>query len=354
MELRWFTVDNIEYVNVSPPKWNIHLEHEQGVTVFHRTSMIFTSPDMKVFQVKDQIGEWYRRRIPMKQQHQELRVLYMYCGIAREGDMRWWLQRYCDILGWTLIMTEMDTVRHASHNLLDPATQTRLLTEARAHKFHLAITSPDCSTFSRARHYEPTERSRPIRSYTDPYGDHVPRTDKERADVARGNNGVRFSFNMCEAVHAAGGIFVYEHPEYLGRVRGSDIVPTSSFLWQEFKTLAATTNLIQVAVHQCRFGTPHAKPTRFATTAFSMQSSRHIAMGPIELSNTHQYLGPLRHCNHQHGKRNNDQARGYSTTGSEQYPPSLCSWLSRHLIQTWLDESSAWQPLSHPIDMNGE
>ena len=210
--------------------------------------------------------------------------------------MRWWLQRFCDILGWTVIMTEMDIVRDVSQNLLDPTTQEQLLADAKAHKFHLAIASPDCSTFSRARHYEPTERSRPIRSYTDPYGHHVPRTDKKRADVEKGNNGVRFSFSMCAEVHTAGGVFLYEHPEYLGRVQGSDTVPTSSFLWQEFHNLTAQTKLIQVALHQCMFGTSHAKPTRFATTAFSMQSSRHIAMGPIQLTNTQQYMGPLQRC----------------------------------------------------------
>ncbi len=174
-------------------------------------------------------------------------------------------------------------------------------------------------------------------------------TDRECLMLREGNAGIWFSFAMCRTVHATGGIFLYEHPEYLGRVPTSDVIPTSSFLWPEFQVLARDTRLIQVTVHQCMFGASHAKPTRLATTAFDFGTARQASHGPMQLSAHHDYLGPLPRCKHRHPRR-----QPYSTSGSEQYPPPLCGWMARHLLQSWLSEVSSSDPFLFPIDLSGQ
>jgi hypothetical protein len=304
----------------------------------HRESHFFVSPEDMVWIDGPFVLSWYIKQPPkVITFERHLKVVYLFAGVPREGDMKWWFQRICGILRVSLYMLEMDICRDKKHDLLQTATQDQLKAMAASGVIDVLIVSPDCSTFSRARHFQPTPRSRPLRSKASPFGLEDGLTAAEQDSVRDGNIGVLFSFDLCKIVHENKGIFLYEHPEYLGKVNGSDVIPTSSFLLPDYQVLKAVTGCTEFAIHQCRFGAPFAKPTRFASTAHDFRSSKLAKVGPILLSSADKYLGPLPFCGHQHPSRNNGPGVPYTTGGSEAYPVALCGWLVRHIVQSWLN-----------------
>ena len=84
-----------------------------------------------------------------------------------------------------------------------------------------------------------------------------------RVKVDEANMFVERCIKACHVVADTGGFFILEHPEDLGTVEGEQ--PGSIWQWTEVLELIAVYGATSFAVHQCRFGAPTPKPTRFMT-----------------------------------------------------------------------------------------
>ena len=82
-----------------------------------------------------------------------------------------------------------------------------------------------------------------------------------RAKVDEANSFVDRSIHACQLVAESGGYFLLEHPEDLGTVEGEQ--PGSIWQWPEVLELIPCCNAVSFAIHQCHFGAPTPKPTRF-------------------------------------------------------------------------------------------
>ena len=72
----------------------------------------------------------------------ELRVLYVFAGRARDGDLGFWLQALAG--GCLLRLVEVDVVRRPADDLMKPALRERLVNEVRAGGFDVVVASPPC------------------------------------------------------------------------------------------------------------------------------------------------------------------------------------------------------------------
>ena len=125
----------------------------------------------------------------------ELRVLYVFAGAAREGDLHHWLQRFRGRQG--LEVREVDVVRGPGFDLSKARLRRQLLDEVRRGRFALVVASPPCSTFSRAR-YSGRPGPPPLRSAEFLRG--FPRLNGRNRDrIARANLFVDFSVELLQA-----------------------------------------------------------------------------------------------------------------------------------------------------------
>ncbi len=149
-----------------------------------------------------------------------------------------------------------------------------------------------------------------------------------------------FALRMCHKMHQMQGVFLFEHPEWLGAIpahRDRDqtrSVPSSIFFNPMALALVKKAQALQGTIHQCKFGSPQPKPTRFLTTFWSMQNNNLFALGPISMDANHNYLGPQKVFGHSHPRR-----LPYSTGGTEAYPGPLNSFIALHLCQTIMQVS---------------
>ena len=67
---------------------------------------------------------------------------------------------------------------------------------------------------------------------------------------------------MAITAFRAGKFYIWERPEDLGRVRGTDDCPGSIWQWDELRSLLRETGAITWAIYQCHFGGGSPKPTR--------------------------------------------------------------------------------------------
>ena len=130
----------------------------------------------------------------------------------------------------------------------------------------------------------------------------------------------------CHIVADTGGHFILEHPEDLGSVEGE--LPGSIWQWPEVLELIPCCNAISFAVHQCQFGAPTLKPTRFMT---NMEvTDKRCFMSLPKFDRLGFYKGPLpRTCGHVHKKKLIGKTDSHwNTAPSAAYPAQLCKFIA--------------------------
>jgi hypothetical protein len=232
-----------------------------------------------------------------------------------------------------LVAEEWDILRDASHDLSDLAVQKELPKRICSGQFDVIIISPPCNTWSRVLYANPWG-PKPIRSFRHPMG--FPWLQGALLQKATaGNTLVLFSVEVLQTlrdIRSPRTLFrprrLMEHPEDLGGMstqEGVWVRPAS--IWQLPAVRALAEDLVgvfTVAVHQCSFGAPYKKPTRFLTdlpTAAEWGFS-----GWPHFDEEGGYLGPLpKDCGHGGhvtlAKKRSDEA--YCTAGTSSYPPAL-------------------------------
>ena len=81
----------------------------------------------------------------------QLKLLYLFAGAARKSSVVEQLKSMCARKGISFHAEEVDTERCESHDLTNASLQKSLLEGIRSRKWHVAICTPPCSTFSRVR-----------------------------------------------------------------------------------------------------------------------------------------------------------------------------------------------------------
>ena len=138
------------------------------------------------------------------------------------------------------------------------------------------------------------------------------------------------SLHGCELAASHQGFFILEHPEDLGTVRGER--PGSIWQWDELLDMVPRLGAVCFAVHQCQFGAPTPKPTRFLVN-FKVDDLRcFIALPTFDPRGF--YVGPLpKECGHHHAhKLIGKTAARWNTAPSASYPPKLCEFLASLIL----------------------
>ncbi len=156
--------------------------------------------------------------------------------------------------------------------------------------FHALICSPDCKTYSRARHFPGP--AKPLRDFFHQSG-FPDLNDSDQQECIKGTVMAEFAIRMCYNISKAGGIFLFEHPEWLGAIPAAKdrnqtrSVPSSIFFNPLAQSLARKTGALEGAIHQCNFGAHYQKPTRILTTFWTMKESGLFVQGSIKISQGH-------------------------------------------------------------------
>ena len=188
-------------------------------------------------------------------------MLYLFAGIARDGDIRSHLQKICASQQLVLTMHEFDLVRGPDQDLSSTVLWDNLFKMIQTGVFDVLILSPPCSTFSRARHrYSGTFGPRPLRSHAHLLGFPWLR-DADNRRVEQANFFIRQSFKAARLQQQQGLYFILEHPEDLGRVSSGER-PASIWAFDEILEMCAGGDIACWGVHQCFFGAATSKPTR--------------------------------------------------------------------------------------------
>ena len=97
------------------------------------------------------------------------------------------------------------------------------------------------------------------------------------------------SINLARAVADAGGHYLFEHPEDLGRV--ADESPASIWQLDEMRQLQVDTRATTWAIFQCAFNADSPKPTRFLSNLKRCATLKYATWPRFDSSR--RYLGPL-------------------------------------------------------------
>ena len=251
-------------------------------------------------------------------------MLYLFAGAPRDGDIRWQLEQLCKQHRVSLDMTEFDFVRDPLQDLASPELWDAILKDCHAGAFDVAVLSPPCNTFSRARwKFSGRFGPRPLRSSHFPKGFPWLR-DHDRKLSNLGNYFFEQSLQVAAAVCAKGGFFLLEHPEQLGRVATGDI-PGSAWDWPEVRDFVQSSGAACWALHQCLFGAETSKPTRFAS---NLPAAQAFGVHWHSLRDDGTYAGPLGQCPHSHDFNLIGFSDGWRTAAAAAYPPELCKYLA--------------------------
>ena len=189
-------------------------------------------------------------------------MVYLFAGKRRHSDVAAFLKKAEADGRFTVELHEFDIERSPQHDLTDDALWDKIFDTLNEGCWCL-IVSPPCNTFSRARfqnRHHPGPK--PLRTRTWPRG--FPwLSHANKLKVEEANAFVDRCIQACHIVADTGGHFILEHPEDLGSVEGE--LPGSIWQWPEVLELIPCCNAISFAVHQCQFGAPTLKPTRFMT-----------------------------------------------------------------------------------------
>ena len=239
------------------------------------------------------------------------RVLYLFCGKPRKSDLRAWLTRLAPGFKCTVHVREVDIARSSEDDLSGEGLWQKFFTEVAEGKWDAVFLSPPCNTFSRARHlWKRSPGPRPIRSKHYPYG--FPWVSAANKQTLGEHNFFIFQCKrMATTAFKAGKIYLWEHPEDLGRVKDTDDAPGSIWQWDELRTLQLESDATTWAIYS-------GWPT-FDAEGF--------------------YSGPLgAGCGHRfHVRKLIGKTKGvWNTSPSAAYPSKLCKYLAQLLLSRFV------------------
>ena len=252
-------------------------------------------------------------------------MVYLFAGKRRHSDVAAFLKKAEADGRFTVELHEFDIERSPQHDLTDDALWDKIFDTLKEGCWCL-IVSPPCNTFSRARfqnRHHPGPK--PLRTRTWPRG--FPwLSHANKLKVEEANTFVDRCIQACHIVADTGGHFILEHPEDLGSVEGE--LPGSIWQWPEVLELIPCCNAISFAVHQCQFGAPTPKPTRFMT---NMEvTDKRCFMSLPKFDRLGFYKGPLpRTCGHIHKKKLIGKTDSHwNTAPSAAYPAQFCKFIA--------------------------
>eukprot|EP00435_Cladocopium_sp_Y103_P008746 s1635_g2.t1 len=278
-----------------------------------------------------------------------LRVVYIFAGHRRRADVHEHLQVLAGQHGFELQRHEVDLVRGADQDVLDPEYWKQLIKFIRSFRPFCIIATPPCSTYSRARHlYKQFPGPRPIRSREHPGG--FPwLTNKRMRQAEQGTELANKTWELAALATEVDAFFLSEFPEDLGATDTG--VPASLWQMQAFTDLLAQKGMRSFALYQCEFGGATPKPTRFLSDLEHFEGNIYFGIPAFD-ANWH-YLGPLpRRCPHpgQHDSLiGMNQDGQWKTAPAAHYPGPLCAFLAKAIYKTWASSSSA-APRKHSPD----
>ena len=194
-----------------------------------------------------------------------LKIVYVFAGHRRRADVREHLENLAQSAAFTLDMHEFDLMRDPKHDVLRDEMWSNLKDFIRKLQPFCVIATPQCSTYSRARHfYKVSPGPRPIRSRQYPLGfPWLSQSNRQKAE--EGTLLAVRAWELYFLAHEIGATFLGEFPEDLG-----------------------ATN---TGVFQCEFGAQTPKPTRFITDLMGFEGPIHS--GSPQCNKNWKYQGPL-------------------------------------------------------------
>ncbi|CAK0869239.1 unnamed protein product, partial [Prorocentrum cordatum] len=269
-----------------------------------------------------------------------LRVLYLFVGKQRRGDIRYWLTQLCRSADVPLCMREVDVLRPPQDAVTDQHVWGPLVTEIAHGAFDVILATPSSSAHSRA-HWSTSPGPRPLRNSEFSKGFPWLEGGKRKKVQVANESLDRIAAAIREGCRSpARSARWLEFPEDLGRVATWNQRPAS--IWQpeeEMRRLALETDATTAAFFQCRWpGVHRRRPTRTASTLLGHHAFG--AQGWPQFSPDGVYLGPLpQHCGHDHedllGKGGDGDA--FRTTKATAYPSPMCRDIAKLVLAHFLE-----------------
>jgi hypothetical protein len=344
----WLVITAIIF-STSKGSWFIFGRNEEDNQEYHVESgeLPFLFPGMYIFKQGQphRFLPWMdicKIKKPYPWRKKTLKILYCFSGLPRRGDIKHCLELLSEFTLYNIHMTELDIRRNAKHNLLCISLQEQLLRQVSHGDFEVLIISPPCTTWSRARHRHPGPR--PLRDIDAPLGLQglLP---FETLQLTEGTDLALWSISMCKHQNRSNGLFLMEHPEWLGKPQDHTNrrpgVPASIFMLHESIHLQHESKGISVALQQCFFGCTHSKPTRFLSNIYSFLNVPHMVNSPPKVNMDMEYIGPLTKCHHRHPANAVDSHGHFVTSALQSYPIPLCLTIASCILQMFENNDAA-------------
>ena len=255
--------------------------------------------------------------------------------------MNHFLIKHCKSHSISLKLVELDILRNARVNFALDKVREFWLTKIVAGEFHLVLSSPPCSTFSRAP-WANLWGPKPVRSMEHPLGyPWLKWSQKQLASL--GNKLAAFSFEALKSQSQAGGWFVKEQPEDLGALRTGPWAgkrPASMWQFPQHGELLSQQGVRSIAIFQSDFGAQYPKPTRLLTNLPTLEQAQWHE-GLPSFTDDGYYSGPLPKCTSASTtlKRSSKDAP-FATSGTAAWPPGLCDWLAHSAVTSFMHSQS--------------
>ena len=265
-----------------------------------------------------------------------LRVLYLFSGRARKNSLGGCLRQLARRHEIMIQVVELDIQRDQRHDFTLPAIQKAWLQKIHQGDFFAVVSTPPCSTFSRAP-WANEKGPYPLRSRKHLWG--FPwNSGKRQAKADLGNTLGLFSYEAVRRqAMQPGKLYFKEQPEDLGSTRNARVPghqPTSMWQMPQFQQILGMEGAQTVVFPQSAFGTESVKPTRFLmrTVAELHPSMRE---GTPQFDTEGFYLGPLEKMQ---GKPliGHKPDGAFRTSGSAAWPPKLCQWVAQQIVDAYL------------------
>ena len=255
--------------------------------------------------------------------------------------MHHFLRIHCKLMGISLQLVELDILRNAKVNFALDKVRDFWLMKIKAKHFDLVISSPPCSTFSRAP-WANLWGPRPIRSQMFPRGfTWLKWSQKRLAEL--GNTLADFSFEALLQQVQLGGLIIKEQPEDLGAVRSGPWAgrrPASMWQFKGHSDLLQHTGCKSVAIFQSDFGAQYPKPTRLLLNLPLLEGATFYEGLPV-FDDQGFYKGPLPKCTTATSSlRRSSSSSPFTTTGTAAWPPKLCAWLACCAVKSFIQTRS--------------
>jgi hypothetical protein len=253
------------------------------------------------------------------------RVLYLFAGVSRPGDVRHNVESKDDY-----VVEEFDICQGNEFDLSCGIVFRKLIQDVKAGIYTAILASPPCSTWSRERH---ANRKGPpaVRSKEWPLG--LPwLKGKLAAAVPGANLLLDRTIELSFAHQESQGTFNIEHPENLGCRSNGQAWQTPASIWDlpRLRILASSSNTFPCALHQCSFGAVHSKPTRLVVSGPTAPERLETVFWALpSFDEQGRYLGPLpSSCRHAHTPALGKHKGRFITSDAAAYPDPFCKFLA--------------------------